>query len=76
MFDAFDRLYYNKSIDLSFRTVLLIVAFSQYSKNISVPCLMFERGKGFRKTHFPLFRLFPVSTKYKEMNTFHLTHPP
>lgn len=41
-------------------TVVLIVAFSQYSKNISVPCLMFERGKGFRKTHFPLFRLFPV----------------
>ncbi|KAI0217841.1 Solute carrier family 23 member 2 [Lamellibrachia satsuma] len=41
-------------------TVVLIVAFSQYSKNISVPCLVFERGKGFRKTHFPLFRLFPV----------------
>ncbi|ELT90298.1 hypothetical protein CAPTEDRAFT_124038 [Capitella teleta] len=41
-------------------TVVLIAAFSQYTKNINIPCFTFERGKGCKKIGFPLFRLFPV----------------
>ena len=42
-------------------TVILIVAFSQYTRDIDIPCVKFKRGEGWQKVGIPIFRLFPVS---------------
>ena len=44
------------------RTVVLIAAFSQYTKNMKIPCLSLQRKKGCVRKRLPIFRLFPVST--------------
>ena len=54
---------------LSFSTVVLIIAFSQYSKNIQIPCFTFKKGEGCHKMGFPLFRLFPVSNGRSMLNS-------
>ncbi|XP_050409384.1 solute carrier family 23 member 1 [Patella vulgata] len=41
-------------------TVALIVIFSQYLRNISIPCVGYTKGSGFSKTKIPIFNLFPV----------------
>ncbi|XP_052247369.1 solute carrier family 23 member 1-like isoform X1 [Dreissena polymorpha] len=45
---------------IAFMTMFLIALFSQYLRNIKIPCLVAERGKGCTTTRMPIFSLFPV----------------
>ena len=60
------HLNYDESAGCVYRTVTLIILFSQYLRNVKIPC-----GKGRR---FAAFTLFPVSnyyhTKILEVNLF------
>ncbi|CAE1313501.1 SLC23A1 [Acanthosepion pharaonis] len=41
-------------------TTALICIFSQYMKNIDVPCFTYKKGGGCTKTSLSLFKMFPV----------------
>lgn len=43
-----------------FRTIFLIVLFSQYLKNIAVPVPVYGREKKSHASKFYLFQIFPV----------------
>ena len=43
-----------------FRTVAMMVVFSQYLKNISLPFPVYTPKGGFRVVKAPVFKLFPV----------------
>ena len=43
-----------------FRTVAMMVVFSQYLKNISLPLPVYTPKGGFRVVKAPVFKLFPV----------------
>ncbi|XP_049749332.1 solute carrier family 23 member 2-like isoform X6 [Elephas maximus indicus] len=45
---------------LGVRTIFLIVLFSQYLKNITVPVLVYGQKKKFHTSKFHLFQVFPV----------------
>ncbi|WAQ93888.1 S23A2-like protein [Mya arenaria] len=45
---------------IAFMTMFLIALFSQYMRNIKIPCCTSERGKGCTTTRMPIFSLFPV----------------
>ena len=63
---AFARSYAKEQWWIALVTIFLIAMFSQYTKNIAIPCFKFERGQGCVKVNFPLFRLFPVRQKNAE----------
>ena len=54
-----------------FRTIVLITLFSQYLTKIKIPVPGYskERG-GFYVSHFPMFKLFPVSTSTQMFRNF------
>ncbi|XP_070564739.1 solute carrier family 23 member 1-like [Ptychodera flava] len=41
-------------------TMVLIIAFSQYLKNINIPCLGWSKEKGCSAVWYPIFKLFSV----------------
>ncbi|CAE1313506.1 SLC23A1 [Acanthosepion pharaonis] len=41
-------------------TTALICIFSQYMKNIDVPCFIYKKGSGCTKTSLSLFKMFPL----------------
>ncbi|XP_077869170.1 solute carrier family 23 member 1-like [Saccoglossus kowalevskii] len=45
---------------ISFLTMVLVILFSQYMKNIYVPCCVWTRKEGCHVTTYPLFTLLPV----------------
>ncbi|KAK3706542.1 hypothetical protein QZH41_013026, partial [Actinostola sp. cb2023] len=53
-----------------FRTMILVIAFSQYLKDVHVPVFVYQRNSGFSKRKFKPFRLFPVSIEknYRRKN--------
>ena len=49
---------------MAFFVMFLFILFSQYLKNIQVPCCSFSRRDGCSRTSFPLFAIFPVSARF------------
>lgn len=45
---------------ISAMTIVLIAIFSQYMKNIEVPCPAYSKDKGMHLIKFSLFRMFPI----------------
>ncbi|KAK3084819.1 hypothetical protein FSP39_019531, partial [Pinctada imbricata] len=41
-------------------TALAITIFSQYCKNLSIPCCQYSKGQGCKSEKLPVFQLFPV----------------
>ena len=52
---------FNSSTDFYFRTIALLVIFSQYLRRFDVPLPAFSRDRGCHVIRYPLFRSFPVS---------------
>ncbi|XP_064648212.1 solute carrier family 23 member 1-like isoform X3 [Lineus longissimus] len=46
---------------ISMLTIAFIIVFSQYLKNVHIPCASYSKGKGCaKKATYPLFNMFPV----------------
>ncbi|KAL4225860.1 hypothetical protein ACF0H5_013849 [Mactra antiquata] len=45
---------------IAIMTMFLITLFSQYMKDVSIPCFAVEKGKGCKVVKLPIFNLFPV----------------
>lgn len=45
---------------IALTTMFLITVFSQYMRNVNVPCFSITKEKGCSKTKLPIFSLFPV----------------
>ena len=61
-----DNFFYNWSIHFYFRTIALLVIFSQYLSKFDVPLPAFSRDRGCHVIRYPLFRSFPVSIAKEE----------
>lgn len=45
---------------LIYSTISTMILFSQYLRNIRVPCPSYDRSSGFKRKHVEVFQLFPV----------------
>ena len=61
-----DKYFYNWSTDFYFRTIALLVIFSQYLSRFDIPLPAFSRARGCHVIRYPLFRSFPVSIVREE----------
>lgn len=50
----------SKNWAISASTIVLLILFSQYLRNVSIPSLTYTRGKGCGRGSVDLFKLFPV----------------
>ena len=50
---------------LTFRTVAMMVVFSQYLKNVPLPVPVYTPKGGFRVVRAPVFKLFPVREAHR-----------
>ena len=60
------NIFYNWSTDFYFRTIALLVIFSQYLSKFDIPLPAFSRDRGCHVIRYPLFRSFPVSIAREE----------
>ena len=51
----------NRFYCICYRTMSLVILFSQYLRNVDFPCGQYVKGKGCKKIKAPIFKLFPVS---------------
>ncbi|KAK6165829.1 hypothetical protein SNE40_022666 [Patella caerulea] len=58
----FDFVYMKSELQwwITVMTVVLVTIFSQYLRNIRIPCFTLRRSRGCRRIDLPIFNLFPI----------------